>query len=424
MYRQAEGFVIRSKLTHTFKCQDGFRRIKCASSGGRIQIYAADDRTADGVIPSLALIDELHRHRNLRLYRTWAGKLDKRDVQWQRCKNKTCCIREGVEDGQPTDHAQLATISTAGEPGSEFENLRTHILKSSPMVEQNGEHGSHIRAATDTVVLNDWAVRDRTKIEDMEVVAEANPISKLTPPVLTRKRKRPTMTPEHWQRFTCNLATRLDESGVEEEEWDALKIPSVEEAKNASYIIGGLDLGWKVDCSALVILGWNAEDRRLIGAVRVIEPPVDEDELVETLLELDTEFNPKAWVYDPAAGGQQVAQQLENGKHHLQQGRKHRNITWVEHNQANVAMSLAASRFDEALRNGWLAHDGNLDLRQHVLNAVRHPIPGERYRFDRPREATGQRRREFPIDAFTALLMAHSVAVGEMQSNSSPMVMW
>jgi phage terminase large subunit-like protein len=103
MYRQAEGFVLRSGLEDRFKCQEGYRRIKCLGTNGRIQVYAADARTGDGVIPTLALLDELHRHRDLRLYRTWRGKLGKRK-------------------------GQLGVISTAGEPDSDFEETRASIL--------------------------------------------------------------------------------------------------------------------------------------------------------------------------------------------------------------------------------------------------------------------------------------------------------
>ena len=91
MYRQAKGFVLRGRLDE-FKCFDGYRRIDCPESRGMAEVHAADDRTGDGTIPTLALLDELHRHRNLDLYETWRGKLDKRG-------------------------GQLVAISTAGEPG-------------------------------------------------------------------------------------------------------------------------------------------------------------------------------------------------------------------------------------------------------------------------------------------------------------------
>jgi phage terminase large subunit-like protein len=131
LYRQAEGLVMRTPgLRDRFKCQEGYRRIKCLRTGGRIQVYAADDRTADGIIPTLALLDELHRHRNLRLYRTWRGKLLKRN-------------------------GQIVTISTAGEPGGEFEDTRANIRQ---MADDVRTDGCHTRAVGDDIVLHDWAI--------------------------------------------------------------------------------------------------------------------------------------------------------------------------------------------------------------------------------------------------------------------------
>ena len=51
----------------------------------------------------LAFIDELHRHRDLSLQRTWVGKIGK------------------------VKGAQVVVISTAGEPGGEFELARERI---------------------------------------------------------------------------------------------------------------------------------------------------------------------------------------------------------------------------------------------------------------------------------------------------------
>ena len=71
-YRQAEGLVLSSPRLRSFmKCQEGYRRIKNMRDPGRIQIFAADDKHADGIIPTDAFLDELHRHKDMRLYRTW-----------------------------------------------------------------------------------------------------------------------------------------------------------------------------------------------------------------------------------------------------------------------------------------------------------------------------------------------------------------
>jgi hypothetical protein len=96
MYRQAKGFVQRSKALRKFRAFDGYRRVDYRAHNSFIEIMASDDRTGDGIIPTLCILDELHRHKNMGLYETWSGKLDKRS-------------------------AQLIAISTAGEPGGELD---------------------------------------------------------------------------------------------------------------------------------------------------------------------------------------------------------------------------------------------------------------------------------------------------------------
>jgi phage terminase large subunit-like protein len=391
LYRQAEGFVFRSGLRAKnkqgdkgFVCQEGYRRIKCLDTGGRIQVYAADDRTADGVIPTLAILDELHRHRNLRLYRTWRGKLAKRG-------------------------GQILTISTAGEPESEFEETRAKIIKDATD-RQNG--GPRIRAASEDIVIHDWAVRDRRKADDMDAVAEANPFSAVTAEVLRKKRESPTMTDAHWLRFVCNIAARESGQAILPEDWDALKeklSPNPED-----WCIGFIDLGWKIDCTGLGILTWESAERRLVHSVKVLEPPVDESDIVKALAERQLKWEPFGWVFDPNAGGAQMAQLLDKGEH-PHQGEA--TFNFIEHSQDNAPMSLAASRMDEAIRAKYLRHDGDPDLRKHALNTVRKPLGGEKWKYDRPPEAKGERRQKYPIDAFTGLLMGHSVAYDEHQSS-------
>jgi phage terminase large subunit-like protein len=387
MYRQAEGFVLRSpSIRDRFKCQEGYRRIKCLETFGRIQVYAADDRTADGVIPTLALVDELHRHRDLKLYRTWRGKLVKRG-------------------------GQIGTISTAGEPGSEFEETRAAIVKQAANVTTDG---AHIRAEGNGLVLHDWAVRDRSKCEDMEAVAAANPREEITAEVLRAKRDSPTMTPAHWQRFVCNIATREQGQGITPEAWEACREDDLGPDR-AAWCIGFLDLGWRIDTTALGILVWEDFARRVVTGVTILEPPVDEADIVDALLALEEEWHPFGWVYDPNAGGQQMVQQLDKGDHIAQADGRCRDMVFIEHSQDNASMATAAVRLDEAVRARRLVHDGDPGLRRHVLNAVRKPLGGEKWRFDRPADAKDLRRAKYPIDALTGVLMGHSVAVAERE---------
>jgi hypothetical protein len=79
---------------------------------------------------------------------------------------------------------------------------------------------------------------------------------------------------------------------------------------------------------------------------------------------------------------------------------------------------------DEAVRNRWLVHDGDRRLRAHVLNAVSRPLGDAKWKFDRPADAKGDRRKNYPIDALTGVLMGHNIAVEESASAWEPMAAW
>ena len=393
LHNQAAGFVKRTPgMDKRFRVYNGYRKITCLRTGGVIQVFAADDRTGDGVIPTLPMLDELHRHRDFRLYRTWRGKLDKRN-------------------------GKLAAISTAGEPGSEFEDIR---LKHRQTAIDIAKDDSHVRAAGGGMVLHDWAVTDPKHVEDMDAVEAANPLPSITAKTLRAKRDSPTMSLTHWKRFVCNIATRITGDGIAPEEWDALAETKLKVDKTA-WSIGFLDLGWKIDTTAMGILSWESSERRVIAAIKVFKPPVKEADIVPGLVALQKEFRPVGWAYDPNAGGQQMVEMLDSGRHPAQDDTE---FQFLEHSQDNAPMSLAAARFDEAVRGGWLVHDGNPDLRAHVINAVRKPLGGDKYRYARPPDAKGSRRKKYPIDALTGLLFGNSVAVAEHDNPKEPIAIW
>jgi len=393
LHDQAAGFVRRSPgFNKRFRVFDGYRRISCLRSSGRIQVFAADDRTGDGVIPTLCLLDELHRHRDLRLYRTWRGKLDKRG-------------------------GQLTAISTAGEPNTEFEEVRSlHRDRAEDVESMPG----HIRAEGGGMVLHDYHVASEDEVTDMAAVKLANPLPSITEKTLAAKHGSPTISPAHWKRFVCNIATRIEGDGISPEEWDAL-FEEGAEGNPAAWSMGWLDLGWQIDCTAMGVLVWESDTRRVISGVKIFEPPVREKEVVEGLVELQKRYGPHGWAFDPNASGQQMAQLLDAGEHPHQEGVE---FHFIKHTQDNAPMSLAAARLDEAIRNGWFVHDGHPDLRSHVLNAVRRKTMAEKYRYDRPPDAKGAKRKKYPIDALTGLLMGNSVAVDEHDKPKEPIAIW
>jgi phage terminase large subunit-like protein len=390
LFGQAEGMVDRSdRLTKMFRCLPGYRRIECAEMNSVIQVLSADDKTGDGVIPTLCILDELHRHRDLRLYRTWRGKLGKRK-------------------------GQIVAISTAGEPGSEFENARESIRQQSVVVER-GE--TFLRAVSTHLVLHEYAVPEDGDVTDMALVKRANPFSGVTVEALTEKFETPTQSMPHWRRFVCNLPTRSDMAAITEFEWAAAK--TTEKIPRGEPVWVGLDVAWKLDTTAIVPLWWRGEEDRILGPATVLTPPRDGNSLDYKLIEQAFRDiharNPIHTVVMDPTKAEQLGGWLEDTFE----------CRIVERGATNPAAQADYASFMEALRLGWLRHQGDEDLTTHALNAVAQLLPGGGARFARPvmsrRAASLQDQRV--IDALIAAAMVHSVAtVEEMAGERMPLV--
>ena len=374
LYRQAEGFVRRSpKIRRDYKCLEGYRRIRCDVMQSRIQIFAADDRTGDGVIPTLCIAEELHRHRDMGLYRTWTGKLRKRG-------------------------GQIVAISTAGEPGSEFEQARVRIRESAPTIEREA---CFVRAAAPSIVLHDWAVPEKADVEDLEVVKNANPFSRITVETLREKRDSPTMTLAHWRRYVCDQPIRDEETAISEAEW--AQLTTADRIPHGASIALGLDVAWKWDSTAAVPLWVDDAGRRVIGKPAVLTPPRDgsslrPDVVKRAIMDIHRR-NPIHTVVMDMTRAEELAQWAQDEL----------GATVIDHSQSNAQAALDYERFMAALRGGHLVHTGDPTLARHALNATARALYDGRTRFERPsasRAPAGAEQRV--IDALVAAAMANS----------------
>jgi len=379
LFGQAKGFLDRSPgFDQRFKAFPGYREIRCTRSDGKIQVYAADDRTGDGVIFDLAILDELHRHRDLRLYRTWRGKLDKRG-------------------------GQIIGISTAGEPGSEFEEIRD-ALRQSPHATRDG---FHLRTQTGGMVLHDWMVPTGEDVGDPEVVKQANPFSGVTPARLAAKFESPTMSLAHWRRFVCNQPVRDQSSAVSEMEWD--EAGTDERIPEGVPIWAGADPAWKIDTFAITPFWMPEKTHRLLGAPHILVPPEGglKPSKVKAAFAQIAERNPIEVVVMDTNFGAEIAEWLETEL----------GARVVAHSQTDLPMARAYERFMEALRNGWLHHPRHAGLTRHVLNAVPHVTRTGLTRFERPAQSRNAKDQDSRvIDALIAASMVNSVAA----SNEKP----
>lgn len=396
MYRQGEGFVLRTPHLHAlvhsdiqaakgkqkldvprFVCLEGYRRIN-HHAGSRIQVMASDDRTGDGVIPTLPIVDEGHRHKDLTLYRTWAGKLEK---------------RRG---------AQIVLISTAGEPGSDFELTRTKIRQTATEVVRNGCHTIY---RSPGVVMHEWAVPEDGDVTDMALVKQANPSPRITVESLAAKFAKPTMTMGHWKRLTCNLATRGSNAAITEDEWRKAEEEPIPEGIPVWL---GLDVAWKWDTTSATPFWWRDADWRQFGYAEILVPPRDgsllDPELVKDALRRIHDRNPIHTVVMDMAYAAELATWIADEL----------GARVIDRSQTPAMAEQDYERFMEALGAGKLKHSGDPGLTAHAMHAVAKSTGnGDGTRFYRPaegRQSAEQERRV--IDALIAGAMVHSVAVG------------
>lgn len=392
IYAQAEGMVLRTPRLHAmtesevlkakgkrtterplFECLEGWKRINHAS-GSRFQVRPADASTGDGVIPTLCLIDELHRHRNLALYRTWAGKLRKRG-------------------------GQMIVISTAGEPGSEFEETREHMRQSG---DEYLVRDCFTRSAGATWVLHDWAVPEGADLSDLSIVVRANPLSHVTVDTLAETWATPGMTLQHWSRLNCNMPTRASAAAIAEHEW--FSAISTERIPEGALVWLGIDFGWRWDTTAIVPLWWRDSEFRLFGPATILEPPMDGSSLDPNLVkrairDLAAQYTITHAVIDINNANDIAAWMSDDLE-----------LAVVDRAQTVKPQVEDYQRFMEGLRQGWIKHSGDQVFKQHAMNAMVKVTDGGP-RFARPSETRqGGNQALRVIDALVAAAMVHSYA--------------
>jgi hypothetical protein len=201
----------------------------------------------------------------------------------------------------------------------------------------------------------------------------------------------------------CNLPTRSGMAAIQEAEWYAAE--SAERIPEGKPVWAGLDVGWKWDTTALVPLWWRDEEFRLLGPANVLVPPRDgtslDPHLVERALVQLHERNPIHTVVLDMSRAEQLGSWIESEL----------GAEVIDRGQSNSFAAQDYEKFMEALREGWLRHTGDVELRRHALNAVARVLPYGDARFDRPHQTRhGPEQDRRVIDAVIAAAMVHSVA--------------
>lgn len=373
IFGAAAGFIRRSPaLEGRYNPRPGSRQILSQRDDGFIRVLAADADTADGVAPTLALVDELHRHRSSDLLAVFRGGLGKRG-------------------------GQLVTISTAGsDPDSPLGVIR-RVALSQGVVERDG---AHLRAAgrRGAHVLHEWSLERGDDLDDLRLVKKANPATFVTTESLRIVRDSPGTSRAQWARLHCNVWAQDDDSAISELDWGRCGNPDADIPDGVEVLVG-VDLGWKWDTTALVPCEPLGGERVRFARPVIVTPPGDgtmlaESDVWDPLVAMAERWHVRV-VLDPNAGGQRLAQRL----------RDELGVEVLEHSQDPSPMADASMRFAGAVGAGLVEHPADDAFTAQVCAAAaKSTVGGEKWRL-----VKGRARR--PIDAAIAAAMAYRVAV-------------
>jgi phage terminase large subunit-like protein len=362
LFDQATGFVRRSiTLESQVATKRGFREIRSLRDAGRIRVLASDVDTADGVIPTLALVDELHRHKSADLYGIF-------------------------RDGLGPRSGRMITISTAGaSEDSPLGVIRTKALQLPAKVD--GCH-RYVRSPDGNFAMHEWALDVAADRDDMDEVVKANPATWQTKALLRRRHLSPTTTPWQWARFACNIWSEDEEQFFDPRALDRC----VGEVELPEEIWAGVDIGQKKDSTAVVAVGWQGNVLHVQHKIRVptSQQPISIKDAKTDILILFRDYRLQEVLYDPWRF-QESAEELGD------QG-----VPTIEFPQTDSRMAPASEVLWGLVEQGRLVWDGDPEFRRQMLACVAQ----ETERGSR----VSKRKSKARIDAAIALAMAVSRA--------------
>lgn len=347
MFRQAVSMLKRSAIVdandkklyriggHEYRILDGYREIRC--NGGRVKVMAADEDTGDGIIPTLGLIDELHRAKNGALYGVFS-------------------------DGLGPRNGRLVTISTAGYTS----DSPLGLLRKRAHEVGGVKKGRHLRVVDGAFILHEWALDPTDDPENLRHVKKANPSSMQSLEELARRRNSLSHTTGRWLRFACGIWTAGEEPAILAAEWDMLRA-DIGRIEDGEEVI----LAPSVGGNAAIAVAAPRDDERV--AVKVFHIPSTPERHIaaqaEDLIEDLCRRYDVATVLCPLGNFSYSGTRLEE-----------RGVPVEAAHPSPGRLAVATGTFDQLLRERKLIHEGDERTRTQVLNATKKVTEqGERY---------------------------------------------
>jgi phage terminase large subunit-like protein len=350
--RQAAGFI-RRNLGLQGRLKVMRREILSLGDVGRARVLAADQDTAEGVIPTLAIVDELHGAKSVALYDSLRMGID---------------AREG----------SMVTITIAGSSmSSPLGQKRARAYEMPGFVRDKKARRSHVRSEDGAFEFLEWCLNPNDDPADLDIVKLVNPAPWKTKERLAKLKA--AVTPWSWLRLACGIWTEGEEPWVEPEMWDRLK-GDVE--FSSEPVVLSLDLGAMAESGAIaVVQGGEKLQARVHIYVKVTMA-----DLEQHIRDLAAQFNVSTIAYNNRIFQRSAETLKAEGYPMLEH----------PHQYALQRQQQVAAAFYKLIEEKRLVHDGNDELRAQVL-AGRVKKDEQAWRF--VKDPSNPR----PIDALIAL---------------------
>jgi phage terminase large subunit-like protein len=333
------------------------RHRELRARGGHLRVLSSDGPRAHGLRPTLAIVDELHAHRDAELYvalRTALGKMP---------------------------GARLLTISTAGhDVDSVLGRLRARALA----LEDKDLSGSCTvaRDPRGSFAMLEWATAEDADLEDPEVLKTANPASWVSKEWLEEQIHAPGVHPLEVARYHANVWTDVDAPWLPQGSWQALYGDA--ELQEGEEVYVGVDVGGERSATAVAVV---TTDGRVHA--RVWQGDRAAIDAADDLRRLHGRHRLRVVAFDPWRFETEASRLEREG------------LPMVKFAQSAEAMTLASERLYSSIVQGDLVHDGDAELTRHIVNATAKSTP-RGWRLVRS-------KRSGQIDAAIALAMANSL---------------
>jgi hypothetical protein len=326
-----------TRYAGVFEVREGMHVIRFER--GRIRVLPHEVRGGDGVMPTLALVDELHRHPTGALYGVFRDGID-------------------AQDGQ------MITISTAG---ASMDTPLGRLLDRARELPAKVTDRRHVYTSPDgafTVV--EWALHPDDDPHKITNVLKVNPAPWLTRRKLQQRHDSPSMSTGQWLRFACGIWTEGEEPAITGSDWDRLRADIGAIAEGDTVVLAP-----SVGHDAAVGIAATRPDGRV--AVAAITLPASEgrsilEDTEACIARLAQRYDVARVDYDRHSFGRSAELLLDQGLP----------MVLADH---SVARKIGAtSEFMRLLRSRSLIHDGDKALRASVLaGMLRTTEQGERF---------------------------------------------